>query len=258
MSTKIFWSALLGMMITGLLSAQEQTDKQDFFSGMDYQVRGDFSIGGSSPLGLPRSIRSIQGYNPTLQLGLEANATKWFSENKDWGLRVGARVEGRGMKTKAVVKDYLTEIISDDAKVRGYFTGDVSTNVKNSYVTFPISVVHKLGNRWNVYGGLYFAGLLDSKFSGTVSSGHFRDNTPTGTELTFEKGSDAPYDFSNEVRNFQWGVQLGAEWYLKKHPHFFLFPEVDYGANGLFKKDFDAISFTMHNIYLNLGFGYKF
>ena len=40
--------------------------------------------------------------------------------------------------------------------------------------------------------------------------------------------------------------------------HFILFPELNYGINGIFKSEFKSISFALHNIYLNLGFGYKF
>ena len=79
---------------------------------------------------MPREIRKIESYNPTLALGLEANATKWISEDKKWGIRLGVRVEGKGMKTKAEVKNYLTEIKQDNSKVRGYYTGKVQTTVK--------------------------------------------------------------------------------------------------------------------------------
>ena len=36
-------------------------------------------------MGMPREIRKIESYNPTLALGLEANATKWVSEDRKWG-----------------------------------------------------------------------------------------------------------------------------------------------------------------------------
>ncbi len=105
--------------------------KPNFFNtDIDYQVRANYSIGGSAPMGMPREIRKIESYNPTLALGLEANATKWVSEDRKWGIRVGVRVEGKGMKTKAEVKNYLTEIKQDNSKVRGYYTGKVQTTVK--------------------------------------------------------------------------------------------------------------------------------
>ncbi|HFK5553389.1 TPA: porin family protein [Elizabethkingia anophelis] len=259
---KILLSILLTLGAGSIISAQQteastSASKPNFFNtDIDYQVRANYSIGGSAPMGMPREIRKIESYNPTLALGLEANATKWVSEDRKWGIRVGVRVEGKGMKTKAEVKNYLTEIKQDNSKVRGYYTGKVQTTVKNSYITVPVSAVYRLSDKWNLYGGLYFSGLIDKNFDGYVSDGYLRQNTPTGPKITFSEGSTATYDFSSEVRKFQWGLQLGAEWSMNKH--FVLFPEFTYGINGLLNKDFDAISFSMHNVYLNMGFGYKF
>ncbi|WP_158209700.1 porin family protein [Myroides phaeus] len=227
-----------------------------FKDNMDYQVRAQFSIGGASPLGLPREIRTLDSYNPTLQLGLEANATKWITEDQKWGVRVGVRFEGKGMKTRARVKDYLTRIEQDNTELTGYYNGRVYTHVKNTYVTFPVSAVYKINQKWNVYGGIYLSGLIDKNFDGYVSDGQFRKDTPIGEAINFEGEARAPYDFSKEINRFQWGTQVGGEW--KMNNHFKLFADMTYGFNGVLDKDFEAISFSMHNIYLNLGFGYKF
>lgn len=233
------------------------TKKANFLNtNMDYQVRAYFSIGGSSPLGFPKEIRSIEHYNPKLQLGLQVNATKWLHDEQNWGIRVGIAVDGKGMGTKAEVKNYYTEIIQDNSKVRGYYTGLVQTDVRNTYVTIPVSAVYNLSSQWNLYGGLYFSLLIDQEFDGYVSEGYLRQGDPTGQKITFEDGSRAPFDFSSEVQKFQWGAQIGAEWNLNEH--FKLFPELTYGINGLLDNDFKALSFSLHNIYLNLGFGYQF
>ncbi|EKB04462.1 porin family protein [Myroides odoratimimus] len=244
------------------LKAQESHDiksnyfKEFFTENMDYQVRAHFSIGGSSPLGLPEEIRRIDSYNPGLQLGIEANATKWLTDDKQWGVRLGLRFEGKGMTTKATVKNYKTEIIQGGDKVAGYYTGKVKTKVRNTYLTVPVNVVYSINDNWNIYGGLYFSALIDKTFDGHVSDGYLREGIPTGEKLTFTGDSRATYDFSDEVRKFQWGTQVGAEW--KMNNHFFLLGELSYGFNGVLNSDFDAISFSMHNIYLNLGFGYQF
>lgn len=238
-------------------SAPSEVQNPHFFKDrMDYEIRAFFSIGGSSPLGMPAEIRKINKYSPKFQLGLEANATKWFPDEK-WGIRVGAGIAQRGMDTKAQVKNYLTEIIEDDAKVRGYFTGEVETKIQNTYINIPVSAVYNLSENWNLYGGLYASILVSKQFNGTVSSGHFRQGTPVGPKLTFEEGSGAPYDFSNNQRNVLWGAHFGAEWQLK-NKHFKLFPQINYSFSNVFQKDFEAIAFSMHNIYLDLGFGYQF
>ena len=246
------------MIATGGVQAQSGTSNHpNFFNtDIDYALQAQFSIGGSSPLGLPQTIRKIESFNPGLQVGLEANATKWLGEKKILGVRTGLRFETKGMKTKARVKNYLTEIVKDNAKEKGYYTGKVETNVQNTYLTLPVLAVYKLSNRWNLYGGLYFATLLDNSFDGNVSDGYLRQNTPTGTKITFEEGSQAFYDFSENVRKFQWGTQVGAEWLLNQH--FKFLTDLTYGFNNILEKDFNSIDFSMHNIYLNVGFGYTF
>lgn len=239
------------------LQAQEATTSREanfFNKNMDYAVQAQFSVGGSSPLGIPRTIRKIDTFNPGFKFGLEANATKWI--DKKWGVRTGFRFEEKGMKTEATVKNYLTEVVKDGSKVRGYYTGNVETNVSNTYLTLPVLAVYKVSDKWNLYSGLYFSALLDNTFDGNVSDGYLRQNTPTGSKITFEEGSQAPYDFSDNVNKFQWGMQLGAERRMNKN--FKLLADVTYGFNNIFEKDFTSIDFSMHNIYLNVGFGYNF
>ena len=257
MNIKYIYTLLVFSLGLSTYAQQEEPKTQHFFNhNVTYQVRSQFSIGGAAPLGLPREIRKVKSYNPTLQLGMEANMTKWLSDEHKWGVRLGIRVEGKGMKTDARVKDYITEINYNGAYVRGHFTGDVKTEIRNTYLTFPVLATYNINKQWNVYGGLYFSTAIDQSFDGYVYDGYLRQTDPTGQKLIFEDGKKADYDFSNHVNKFQWGSQVGAEW--KVNQHFFLFADATYGFNSLLDRDFDAISFTMHNIYLNLGFGYQF
>ena len=82
---KIFLAVLATFGISSFSFAQENENGNFFTRDMEYQVKANFSIGGSTPLGIPREIRKITHYNPTLVLGLEADATKWVSDNKKWG-----------------------------------------------------------------------------------------------------------------------------------------------------------------------------
>lgn len=256
---KTLWVLILcvGFQTNNFAQDNENIATNFFTKNIDFQIRAQFSIGGSSPLGMPVEIRRINSYNPTLQLGLEANATKWFNDNQKLGLRAGLRFEGRGMKTDAKVKNYLTQIDGEEGKqVRGYFTGNVKTNAKNTYVTFPISLVYNTTENWNIFGGVYLSALIDKDFTGYVYDGVLRDGDPIGNPIEFEAEARGNYDFSENLNRFQWGAQFGTEW--KMNNHFRLFGELDWGLNGVFKKDFDAISFKMYSIYLNLGFAYQF
>ena len=224
--------------------------------GWEYEIKAGLSIGGSSPLPLPKEIRSIDSYNPTLAIMLEANATKWFGETKKWGLIAGARFENKNMTTKATTKNYLMEIIQDGNRLKGNWTGGVRTKVRNSYVTVPILTAYKISSRWNLKAGPYFSYLMDGEFSGHVYDGYLREGNPTGDKINFYDDAIATYDFSDDLRKFQWGVQLGADW--KAFTHLKVFADLTWGLNDIFKKDFETITFEMYPIYLNIGFGYAF
>lgn len=238
------------------ISAQENIKQPAFFKSLNYQVRAHYGLGGSTPVNIPVEIRKINSYNPALNLGLEANATKWFETNKSWGLRLGLKFETKGMKTQAEVLNYYTQISYNQAEIDGYFTGEVTTNVKNSYLTIPVLAVYQLSNKWRLYSGFYFSAAIDTSFNGYVSNGYLKQNNIEQTKINFDSNNKAPYDFSKDVNKFQWGIQAGAEWVLNHH--FILFPEITYGINGLMNNDFKAITFKMHQLYLNLGFGYQF
>lgn len=225
--------------------------------GLEYEIKAGFNIGGTLPIPFPEEIRSIDGYNPTLSITIEGNITKWLGEKKKWGIITGLKLENKGMRTKATVKDYSMEIIGDGGeKTSGHWTGGVRTKVQNSYLTVPILAVYKLTPRWNLKAGPYFSYLMDGDFSGHVYDGYLREEDPTGPKVEFKDGKIATYDFSNELRKFQCGVQVGADW--KAFKHLKVYADLNWGMNDIFKKDFNTITFNMYPIFLNVGFGYAF
>ena len=127
---------------------------------------------------------------------------------------------------------------------------------ENSYLTIPILADYRISKRWIVSAGPYFSYLLEGNFSGHVYEGHLRTPDQTGSKVEFTGESIATYDFSNELRKFQWGIQFGGEW--KAFKHLTVHADVTWGLNNIFQKDFDTITFNMYPIYLNLGFGYAF
>lgn len=249
---------LVGCMQT-VLRAQEnqsQTLINAALHGWEYELRAGVSIGGTSPLPLPVEIRSIDAYNPTLAILLEGNAIKWLGEKKRWGVITGVRMEAKNMITKATVKNYGMEIISEGNRLSGNWTGGVRTKVRNAYVTIPVLAAYKLSPRWRLKGGAYVSYLMDGEFSGEVYEGYLREGDPTGQKVNFYDGAVATYDFSEDLRKFAWGLQIGTDWRAYKHLN--VFADLAWGLNDIFKKDFQTITFAMYPIYLNIGFGYAF
>ena len=140
--------------------------------------------------------------------------------------------------------------------IEGNWTGYVKTNVKSTYLSFPVLATHQFNRRFSMNLGPYFAYMLEGDFSGNVYDGYLREGDPTGNKVVFADGKNAPYDFSKNLRRFQWGAQLGAEWRAFKHLN--VYADLTWGLNDIFQKDFDTITFAMYPIYLNVGFGYAF
>ena len=109
------------------LKAQQERNQGIIWSslrGLEYTVRAGINIGGTAPVPLPREIRAIDSYRPTLCVSIEGDIKKWFGESKEWGMMIGFRLENKGMETKATVKNYSMEIIgSGGEKLKGNWTG---------------------------------------------------------------------------------------------------------------------------------------
>ena len=149
---KIFLFSVVALLSTQMGWAQNDRTPyliKSAFRGLEYEVKAGFSIGGVSPIPLPAEIRAIESYHPTMLIAIDGNATKWFSER--WGAEVGIRLENKGMKTDAKVKNYNMEMTATDGGyMKGAWTGYVSTKVRNSYLTFPVLATFKVSKRWAI------------------------------------------------------------------------------------------------------------
>lgn len=221
--------------------------------GLDYRIKAGFNIGGTSPLPLPREIREINSYNPTLAIAIEGDIYKRFAQSK-WGMLIGIRLETKGMKTDARVKNYHMEMTADDGgAMSGAWTGNVKTEVRNTYLSFPVLAAYKVSKRWELRVGPYFSYALDREFSGSAYDGYLRNIDPTGDKVYV---TNATYDFSEDIRHFQWGLQLGGEW--KAYKHLSLYADIEWGLNSIFPSQFKSVTFDMYPIYANMGFAYVF
>lgn len=257
MKSKILLFLLVAFSISA--TAQESIGERDDNlqqmnkKGWELELRAGVNVGGATPLGLPREIRHISSFAPKFNGTIECAVTKWLGR---WGIGSGLRLEAKRMSTGAIVKNYQTEIIQNKDRVKGFFTGYNKTNYNSTDLTLPITANFRVNSRWKVRSGLFFSYCLLNEFNGYVSDGYLRNGTPTGEKVTFDNDSEAAYNFDDDLRRFNWGVQTGFSWNAYKH--FSLFCDVTYSFNNIFKSDFHTVAFSMHPIYLNAGFGYRF
>lgn len=254
---------ILGMLAValGATAATAQVDRsagiiRSMLHGVEYEVYAGTNIGGASPLPLPAEIREINSYNPQLNFHIGANVTKWLDVQKKWGVAVGLRLETKGMETKATVKNYGMAIIQDGATVSGRWTGKVQTRYHSQQLVVPVTAVFKAHPRLKVHAGPYFAFAFSNDFDGYVYEGYLRDGDPTGTKWSFEGDARASYDFGDNLRHFQWGMQGGITWTAYKH--LLVNANLAWGCNDIFESSFKTVTFNLYPIYLNFGFGYLF
>ena len=162
----------------------------------------------------------------------------------------------QGMHTGANVKNYGMSIVMGEDIVSGNFTGTDITETRMSGFTIPVMAAYRLSSIWSLRMGPYIAFLMDENFSGYVYDGYLREGDPTGPKRPFTGEETASYDFSDNLRNLQWGLQFGGSW--KVNRHFRLNGDLQWGMNDIFHSDFNTITFNMYNVYLNIGFGYIF
>lgn len=230
-----------------------QTLLKAALKGVHVELRAGVLIGGTSPLPLPREIRGIESYNPTFCTSFEGAVEKDF-ERSPWGVKLGVRLETKGMRTRARVKNYHMEMTADDGGYMvGAWTGHVSTKVRNANLTFPILATYDIGTRWTLSAGPYVSWMFDGEFSGSAYDGYLRHVDPTGERVEVTRAS---YDFSDDLRHFQWGAQVGAQW--RAYKHLAVYADLEWGFNNIFPSDFTSVTFALYPIYANVGFTYIF
>ena len=123
--------AFAAMLIS--LSANAQSILGDSIS---LTARVGYSLGGTAPVGLPRTIRHMNSYTlmPNFQFGIDAERRI----SPLIGVMLGLRLENKGMQVDARVKNYHMAIEQGTQHLEGQFTGDVKTKVNEWMFTVPV------------------------------------------------------------------------------------------------------------------------
>ena len=220
--------------------------------GMEFRLKAGVALGGTAPMPIPLNIQEVTGFSPRLNLNIEAEFVQDF--NGPIGFSTGLRLETKGMRTNARVANYSMSMVSGGQEVSGVWWGMVETQVSNNYLTLPILFLWKPSPRWDLKIGPYGSFVLGRQFTGNVYDGYLREGSPTGEKIVIEEKT--PYDFSDEISRWDWGVQLAADW--RAFPHLLVGLDLTWGMKDIFKKDFETIAFNMYPVYLRLNFGYAF
>ena len=251
---KKYISILTALCMTCVFTGQALAGAPD--GALALKARIGYSIGGTAPIGIPATIRSIDAFRlcPSLMAGADVNVPL----HNHWGLLTGLRIENKAMDTEVTTKGYRMEVVKGDNKIEGLFTGHVKQEVTQWMLTLPVMATYEPCQKLMLKAGPYLSLLVDKDFSGIASDGYLRQGDPTGPRVNMgnKEGEWATYDFSDDMRNLQMGVAAGADWQL--HSHFGLSADLNWGLTGIFKSDFKTVEQTLYPIYGTLGAYWRF
>lgn len=223
--------------------------------GFEMKARLGYNIGGTAPIGIPATIRSIDKYSmtPSFMAGVDVK----MPIQNGLGLLVGLRFENKGMDAEVTTKSYRMEVKKGESVMNGVYTGHVRQKVREWMLTLPVQLTYSIGKKVQLKAGPYVSLLVDKDFSGYVYDGYLRQGNPTGPKVSMgiEESERATYEFNDDMRNLQFGVDVGCDWQLGKRIG--IFADLNWGLNGIFKSDFHTIEQTLYPIYGTLGVSYR-
>ena len=250
-----WWRRASLITCAGLIFTQVNANKIIDVDHVGIQVRLGYSIGGTSPLPLPAGIRKLNNYTfqPNLHFGFDVT----HNVTEHVGVLFGIHYENKGMHVDADVKNYHEEIVRGGESLAGQFTGSVTTKVREWMLTVPIQATYNFNDKVVLRFGPYFSLLTDKSFTGYAHNGYLRQGDPTGPKIVLgdTRETRGDFDFSANMRDLQWGLDLGADWYVYKR--WGVYADISWGLCGIHEKSFKTIEQTLYPIYGTLGVTYN-
>lgn len=231
------------------VSAVEVEELKSYF-----ELRAGYQIGGTVPFPLPAQMRKINGFSPLGNFSVQALGV--VPIGKRWEFALGMKFERKAMTAEATVKDYNMSIQDEDGGViMGRWTGGVTMTADQWFLTMPFSCAFKITEVGKIRLGVFYSYFSKGDFYGEVYNGYLREGDPTGAKIEVDDKPQS-FNFSSDLKRFQWGLTLGGEWRLYKGLSAFV--DLDWGLSDIFVDEFETITFDMFPIYGTIGLGYSF
>ena len=221
---------------------------------LSVDARLGYTVGGTIPTHMGKEIRGINSFDPGLNFTISLEATLPLKER--WSLHSGLRYELGSMDVDSRVKNYEIEVVRGDESLDGIFNGNVRIRTTQRRITLPIQAQYDFSPQFKLRAGLFMGWLTSRKFWGWAYDGYLREGTPVGAKIEMgrDPGDRGDFDFDQNMRHMQWGLDVGADWQFSHR--WGLFAELTYGFSGLFKSDFHSVQ-TLRPMYGSIGITYR-
>ena len=223
--------------------------------GISLKARAGYSLGASTPYGMPDAIESIDAFRLTPSFRAGVDAALPLAER--WGISAGIVVERKDMDVAVTTKGYHMEMRQGTVGLEGVFTGRVSQQISMLMLTLPVYATFTVSPKVDFRAGIYGSLLLNKKFTGVASDGYIRQGGPTGPKIIIgdTPETQATYDFSDDMCKLQAGATVGVDWMPLERLGFSL--DLAVGFTGIFNADFKTVEQTLYPIYGTIGVFYK-
>ena len=222
---------------------------------LQLKARLGYSIGATAPIGVPATIRSIESLKltPNFMLGIDA----MYPLSEKFGLQAALHYDIKDMDSEVTTKGYHMKVNMDDDELEGVYTGHVRQKVHQRMLTVPLQLTYELSPKVQLKGGPYFSFLLGKEFSGYAFDGYLRKDDPTGAKVVMgdKEGEWATYNFSDDMRSFQFGLTVGVDWAFYRQLG--LSADLSWGLTGIHHGDFKTVEQTLYPIYGTIGLFYR-
>ena len=247
MKNKIVLLCLGALMM--VMSAK--AEQQDSDTGWFVKGRLGYNIGGTAPLGMPASIRSLDAFHLSANFmeGLDVG----YEFTRKIGVQAGLHLERKDMDGEVTVKGYKMKVKMDADEMEGYFTGHVRQQVDMWMITLPVQFTFNASRKLTLKAGPYVSWLFEKNFSGYAYDGYLRKDDPTGPMVKMGTTKDewATYDFPDDMRRWQFGVGVGLDWDIYRG--FGVSADLNWGLTGLMKSSFKTVDQVLYPIYGTIG-----
>lgn len=245
-------------ILTMLLAAATITaGAEKLQNDVEYTIRLGYNIGGTAPIGMPATIRGLNKYTPKANLSFGADIHKRLTPR--WGVMTGLHLDRKSMEIDATVKNYHMTMSRGNDEIEGYYTGSLVTECDEWVLTLPLPmmVTFHIGEKVMLKCGPYVSYVLGKAFQGHVYDGYLRRMVPTGEKIEMGNTEETrgTFDFSDEMRDIQTGIDIGADWQIGRH--WGAYADLQWGLSGIHRSSFKTIEQTLYPIYGTLGVIYK-
>ena len=175
----------LNILVLVMMMPSVRAMAEGFGVDMSLKTRAGYSIGASSPYGMPAAIVGIEAFRMTPSFRVGVDVAK--PVDTQWAVSMGFFVENKTMDVSVRTKGYHMEMRRGAEGLEGVFTGHVSQQISMLVLTLPVCATFSVSTEVNLRAGVYGSLLMNGKFSGTASDAIENVNKCCGLHVFADK-----------------------------------------------------------------------